>query len=71
MLTVVFRAMKVDEGVDQTQADDYTADEGDEGVEPELDPRWPSRTAEAAAALRRSSHPRFTHTSVTTMPTFS
>ena len=38
VLTVVFRAMKVDEGVDQTKADDYWADLGDEDVEPELDP---------------------------------
>ncbi len=38
VLTVVLRAMKVDEGVDQTSADDYGADAGDEGVEPELDP---------------------------------
>src|SRR5215218_8901053 len=38
VLTLVFRAMKVDEGVDQTKADDYWADLGDEGVEPELDP---------------------------------
>ena len=38
VLTFVFRAMSVDEGVDQTHADDYWADAGDEGVEPELDP---------------------------------
>ena len=30
--------MNVDEGVDQTKDDDYWADLGDEGVEPELDP---------------------------------
>ena len=38
VLTVVFRAMKVDEGVDSTRPDDYTADTGDEGVDPDLDP---------------------------------
>ena len=38
VLTFVFRAMGVDEGVDQTKADDDWADEGDEGVELELDP---------------------------------
>jgi SSS family solute:Na+ symporter len=38
VLTVLFRAMNVDEGVDQTQEDDYWADLGDEGVEAELDP---------------------------------
>jgi solute:Na+ symporter, SSS family len=37
-LTLVFRAMGVDEGVDQTKDDDYWADEGDEGVELEIDP---------------------------------
>ena len=30
--------MGVDEGVDQTKDDDYWADEGDEGVELEIDP---------------------------------
>ena len=38
VLTIVFRAMQVDEGVDQTKADDYWADLGDEDVEPELEP---------------------------------
>jgi len=38
VLTFVFRAMGVDEGVDQTKDDDYWADEGDQGVELELDP---------------------------------
>src|SRR3954465_737528 len=38
VLTVVFRAMKVDPGVDQTTQDDFVADLGDEDVEPELDP---------------------------------
>jgi SSS family solute:Na+ symporter len=39
VLTVVFRAMGVDPGVDQTHGDDYWADRGDEGVEAEIDPR--------------------------------
>jgi SSS family solute:Na+ symporter len=38
VLTVVFRAMKLDPGVDQTSPADYTADIDDEGVDPELDP---------------------------------
>jgi solute:Na+ symporter, SSS family len=38
VLTAVLRAMKVDEGVDQTRPEDYAADSGDEGVEAELDP---------------------------------
>ncbi len=38
VLTVVLRAAGVPEGVDQTQASDYTADVGDEGVIEELDP---------------------------------
>jgi SSS family solute:Na+ symporter len=38
VLTLVFRAMNVDAGVDQTRDDDYWADLGDEGVEAELDP---------------------------------
>jgi SSS family solute:Na+ symporter len=42
VLTLVFRAMKVDEGVDQTHMDDYTADVGDPGVEPEIDPHAPA-----------------------------
>ncbi|WP_426247672.1 monocarboxylate uptake permease MctP [Nocardioides sp. LHG3406-4] len=41
VLTVVLRAMEVDEGVDQTQDDDYSADVGDEGVESELSPTTP------------------------------
>ena len=40
-LTVLFRAMGVDEGVDQTRRDDYTADIGDADVEEELDPHAP------------------------------
>ena len=40
-LTVVLRAMNVDEGVDQTHPDDYHADLGDQGVEEELDPGAP------------------------------
>jgi solute:Na+ symporter, SSS family len=38
VLTVVFRALKVDEGVDQTRPQDYHADAGDPGVEEELNP---------------------------------
>jgi SSS family solute:Na+ symporter len=38
VLTLVLRAMKVGEGVDETRAEDYGADLGDEGVQPELDP---------------------------------
>jgi len=38
VLTVVLRALKVDEGVDQTRPQDYHADAGDPGVEEELDP---------------------------------
>jgi SSS family solute:Na+ symporter len=41
VLTVVFRAMKVDEGVDRTRPQDYHADAGDPGVEEELDPGAP------------------------------
>jgi solute:Na+ symporter, SSS family len=37
-LTVILRALKVDPGVDQTSPADYHADEGDVGVEEELDP---------------------------------
>jgi SSS family solute:Na+ symporter len=42
VLTVVFRAMKVDEGVDQTRPQDYHADAGDPGVADELDPKAPA-----------------------------
>jgi SSS family solute:Na+ symporter len=38
VLTAVFRAMKVDPGVDETAVDDYVADLEDPGVEAELDP---------------------------------
>ena len=41
VLTFVFRAMKVDEGVDRTRPQDYHADAGDPGVEEELDPGAP------------------------------
>ena len=41
VLTVVLRALKVDPGVDQTSASDYTADIDDAGVEPEIDPHAP------------------------------
>lgn len=42
VLTVVLRALDVDEGVDQTRAQDYHVDAGDEGVEGELDPQAPA-----------------------------
>ncbi len=42
VLTVVFRAMKVDEGIDRTRPQDYHADAGDPGVEEELDPEAPA-----------------------------
>ena len=42
VLTVVFRAMNVAEGRDLTRPDDYHADLGDEGVEPELEPTRPA-----------------------------
>ena len=42
VLTVLLRAMKVDEGVDQTRAQDYHVDAGDPGVEAELDPEAPA-----------------------------
>lgn len=42
VLTVVLRALKVDEGVDQTREQDYHVDAGDEGVEAELDPEAPA-----------------------------
>src|SRR4249919_2501596 len=39
VLTVAFRAMKVDPGEDQTHWDDYSADVDDENVAAEIDPR--------------------------------
>jgi len=42
VLTVVFRAMKVDAGVDRTRADDFLADLGDERVDEEIDPARPA-----------------------------
>jgi SSS family solute:Na+ symporter len=42
VLTVVFRALKVDEGVDRTRPQDYHADAGDPGVVEELDPEAPA-----------------------------
>ena len=42
VLTVVFRAMKVDGGVDRTRPQDYHADAGDPGVAEELDPHAPA-----------------------------
>ncbi|MBB6628026.1 sodium:solute symporter [Nocardioides sp. KIGAM211] len=41
VLTLVFRAIKLDPGVDQTHADDYVVDAGEEGVAEELDPHAP------------------------------
>ena len=41
-VTLVLRALKTPEGIDHTRPDDYTADVGDEGVEPELDPHEPT-----------------------------
>jgi SSS family solute:Na+ symporter len=38
LLTMLLRALGVDEGVDQTTPEDYHADSGDEGVDEELDP---------------------------------
>jgi SSS family solute:Na+ symporter len=42
VLTVVFRAMRLDPGVDDTADDDFLADLGDAGVESELDPHRPA-----------------------------
>jgi SSS family solute:Na+ symporter len=42
VLTLVFRATKVDPGVDQTRWGDYSADVGDEGVAAEVDPHAPA-----------------------------
>jgi len=42
LLTAVFRALKVDAGVDGTREDDYLADLSDEGVEAEIDPARPA-----------------------------
>jgi SSS family solute:Na+ symporter len=42
VLTVAFRAMKVDPGVDQTAPLDYTADVDDPEVEAEIDPHRPA-----------------------------
>jgi solute:Na+ symporter, SSS family len=38
VLTVILRAIRVPGGVDQTSPADYHADEGDTGVEEDLDP---------------------------------
>jgi SSS family solute:Na+ symporter len=43
VLTVVLRAANVAAGTDHTQAEDYTADLGDEGVVEELDPEIATR----------------------------
>ena len=58
VLTVVFRAIGVDQGVDQTEPDDYWADEADEGVDLELDPlaephRWLRRGRFPGSPTRR------------------
>jgi SSS family solute:Na+ symporter len=42
LLTAVFRVLKVPDGVDQTRPSDYTADEGDPRVEPQVDPARPA-----------------------------
>jgi SSS family solute:Na+ symporter len=42
VVTLLLRAMKAPDGNDRTHPDDYTADLGDEGVEPELDPHQPT-----------------------------
>ena len=42
VLTLLFRAMGVAQGEDETHPDDYAADVGDEGVEEELDPHAPT-----------------------------
>ncbi len=39
--TLVLRALEVPGGVDQTSPEDDDANEGDEGVEEELDPHTP------------------------------
>ncbi len=41
VLTVVLKAMNVDPGTDETHVDDYLADTGDAGVDPDLDPHQP------------------------------
>ena len=41
VLTVVLKAMNIDPGRDETHADDYLADTGDAGVDPDLDPHQP------------------------------
>ena len=41
VLTVVFRALNVPDGIDQTHPDDYRADAGDPGVAEEIDPLEP------------------------------
>ena len=42
VLTVVFRAAKLDPGVDETRWSDFEADADDEGVEAEIDPHAPA-----------------------------
>ena len=42
VLTIILRALKVADGVDATSPGDYSADVGDVGVEPEIDPHRPA-----------------------------
>jgi SSS family solute:Na+ symporter len=42
VFTVLFRALKLDSGVDQTSPSDYTADVDEPGVEAEIDPHAPA-----------------------------
>jgi SSS family solute:Na+ symporter len=43
LATIVLRALKVPDGVDSTQLEDYGVDLGDTGVQPELTPETPAR----------------------------
>jgi SSS family solute:Na+ symporter len=42
VLTAVFRAVRLDPGIDQTSPDDFHADVGDDDVQAELDPHRPA-----------------------------
>ncbi len=42
VLTLLFRAMKLADGVDQTRPEDYGADIGDAGVDPDIHPEQPA-----------------------------
>ena len=57
VLTVVLRAMKIDPGTDETHADDYLADTGDAGVDPDLDPHLPVLVCAGWSASGGSLHP--------------